>query len=125
MKSGDVIMALKCPKCGAELILKNGIYGPFWACPNYPECKYIENVEIYNKSSTCPRCGNLLRLRHGIYGDFWSCSNYPKCTYTEDVEPSGSNSKRCPRCGSLLLIKNSMRHGLIYACQHCRYFRRA
>ena len=29
MKNGDVIMALKCPKCGAELILKNGIYGDF------------------------------------------------------------------------------------------------
>ena len=39
MKSGDVIMALKCPKCGAELILKNGKYGPFRACTYFVKTK--------------------------------------------------------------------------------------
>lgn len=31
-----------CPKCGGNLILKNGKYGMFWGCNNYPECQYIK-----------------------------------------------------------------------------------
>ena len=29
-----------CPKCGAQLIEKNGRYGLFWGCPQFPRCKY-------------------------------------------------------------------------------------
>ena len=31
-----------CPKCGNELILKNGKYGTFVGCSNYPNCRYIK-----------------------------------------------------------------------------------
>ncbi len=34
----------KCPNCGNQLIVKSGIYGAFMACPGYPKCKYIENL---------------------------------------------------------------------------------
>ena len=30
-----------CPKCGSELVTKNGKYGKFIGCSNYPKCKYI------------------------------------------------------------------------------------
>ena len=33
-----------CPNCGTKLILKNGKYGMFKACPNYPKCKYTKKV---------------------------------------------------------------------------------
>lgn len=29
-----------CPKCGNELIKRNGKYGEFIGCSNYPKCKY-------------------------------------------------------------------------------------
>lgn len=29
-----------CPKCGGELIERNGKYGKFIGCSNYPKCKY-------------------------------------------------------------------------------------
>lgn len=29
----------KCPKCGAEMKKRNGKYGPFWGCTQYPKCK--------------------------------------------------------------------------------------
>lgn len=32
-----------CPKCGNELVLRNGKYGTFIACSNYPKCKYTNN----------------------------------------------------------------------------------
>ena len=33
----------KCPKCGHELVERNGKYGRFIGCSNYPKCKYIKN----------------------------------------------------------------------------------
>ena len=29
-----------CPKCGSSLELRNGRYGMFWGCSDYPECDY-------------------------------------------------------------------------------------
>ena len=31
----------KCPYCKTDLVLRNGKYGDFYGCPNYPKCKYI------------------------------------------------------------------------------------
>lgn len=33
----------KCPRCGGNLILRNGKYGQFYGCSNYPRCNYILN----------------------------------------------------------------------------------
>ena len=30
-----------CPRCGGELVLRNGRYGRFYGCANYPICKFI------------------------------------------------------------------------------------
>ena len=30
----------KCPWCGGDLIKRNGKYGDFIGCTNYPKCKY-------------------------------------------------------------------------------------
>lgn len=35
----------KCPRCGGELRLRNGKYGAFYGCSNYPKCKYTQNVK--------------------------------------------------------------------------------
>lgn len=29
-----------CPKCGGRLVHRNGRYGDFWGCSNYPKCKF-------------------------------------------------------------------------------------
>ena len=31
-----------CPRCGGNLVLRNGKYGEFWGCSNYPKCKFIK-----------------------------------------------------------------------------------
>ena len=33
-----------CGKCGAVMVTKNGRYGSFYACPNYPECKFTKPI---------------------------------------------------------------------------------
>lgn len=30
----------RCPLCGGELVLRNGKYGQFYGCSNYPRCNY-------------------------------------------------------------------------------------
>lgn len=30
----------RCPFCGGELVLRNGKYGKFYGCSNYPKCRY-------------------------------------------------------------------------------------
>ena len=32
--------SLICPKCGGRLVLRNGQYGKFYGCSNYPSCRY-------------------------------------------------------------------------------------
>jgi len=34
----------KCPECGSELVKKNGKYGLFWGCSNYPTCKFTKKL---------------------------------------------------------------------------------
>lgn len=33
-----------CPKCGAELVRRNGKHGPFLGCGTYPKCDYTSNI---------------------------------------------------------------------------------
>ena len=32
----------KCPKCGGELIKRNGKYGEFMGCSNFPKCSFVK-----------------------------------------------------------------------------------
>ena len=33
-----------CPKCGGKLVERNGKYGNFIGCSNFPNCKYTKNI---------------------------------------------------------------------------------
>lgn len=42
----------KCEKCGADMVEKDGKNGKFYACPNYPECKFTKNyTEVVKKTA--------------------------------------------------------------------------
>lgn len=34
----------RCPRCGGELVERNGRYGPFLGCGNFPSCRYTQNL---------------------------------------------------------------------------------
>lgn len=38
-----------CPICNNKLILKQGKFGLFWSCSNYPECKGSKKVMILSE----------------------------------------------------------------------------
>ncbi len=33
-----------CPECGGTLIKRDGKYGPFYGCSNYPKCHYVKKI---------------------------------------------------------------------------------
>lgn len=38
-----LVMQNKCPRCGAELVLRNGKFGEFRGCRQFPSCRYTVN----------------------------------------------------------------------------------
>jgi hypothetical protein len=37
-----------CPKCGGNLVLRNGKYGKFYGCSNYPKCRFVKSDNSKN-----------------------------------------------------------------------------
>lgn len=35
----------KCPNCGCSLVERNGKYGSFWGCSNYPHCRFTASID--------------------------------------------------------------------------------
>ena len=96
---GPKKLGKKCPKCGkGELMEREGRYGKFIACDNYPKCKYIEQDEEMRKANStgvhCNKCKDgYMEERKGRFGIFYSCSNYPDCKHIVKTKPTGN---RCP-----------------------------
>ncbi len=97
-----------CPECGAtkggKLIEREGRFGKFIACSNYPKCKYIkQSPEEEAKKKTgvlCPLDGGEIIERRGRFGPFFSCANYPRCKFIMKSRPTGD---KCELCGSLMM----------------------
>jgi hypothetical protein len=35
-------LKMECPKCGNMLVYREGRFGPFWGCSNFPKCHYTK-----------------------------------------------------------------------------------
>jgi len=69
-----------CPECGGEVVVREGRYGRFRACANFPKCRWSAPLVV----GRCPQCGADLVERKGKRGIFWGCSRYPDCRYTRE-----------------------------------------
>ena len=101
-----------CPKCGKQLVLRNGQYGEFVSCSGYPKCKYIKQNFIGVK---CPQCGDgdLIEKKARRGNLFYGCSNYPKCDFTSNNKPV---DQKCPQCGSSYLLEKTLKSGVYLVC---------
>ena len=104
-----------CPNCGSPLVIRNGRYGEFVACSNYPECKYIKKEEVEEvEICDCPNCkGKIVEKRSRKGKVFYGCNHYPKCKTAYWDKPIG---RKCPECGEMLLEKGNTIH-----CSSCEY----
>ncbi len=91
----------KCDKCGAEMKIKIGKYGPFLACSAYPKCKNIKNVDEDTVKIKCPVCqkGDIVK-KISKRGVFYACNQYPSCKNAYWGKPTGD---KCPECESLII----------------------
>ena len=91
-----------CPKCGAQLLVRLGKFGKFYACSKFPKCKYTEPLEKTTLGIKCPKCkkGEIVEKRTKKRKIFYGCSNWPKCDFALWDKPTG---EFCPKCKSLLV----------------------
>ena len=125
-----------CDKCGSRMVVRNGRFGKFAACPNYPTCRSTkpltapaeekpeaaeENEEKQEKKAPvvadfkCEKCGGSMVLRTGKFGSFYACANYPECKFTKArVRETGVD---CPKCGAKVITKFGRNHTIFYSCE--------
>jgi DNA topoisomerase-1 len=100
LQVAEDVLDEKCPQCGGDLVARFGKYGKFYACSNYPTCKYIKPNLRFVKNAVCPECGGRLVIRFSKKGKkFYGCENYPKCKHVQwtlivqPVEPAKEPEK--------------------------------
>ncbi len=114
-----------CDKCGAQMIVKNGRFGKFAACPNYPTCKNTKPLDPAKEEDkkkeavvtdmVCEKCGAPMVLRTGRYGSFYACSKYPTCKFTKPK--TRDIGVACPKCKAKLVMKNGRNKTVFYSCE--------
>ena len=111
----EVVPGMTCPKCGGEMVKKTGRFGEFFACRNYPKCRYT-----YQTPKTigvkCPKCGGEMVEKSSRKSTFYGCSNFPACDYSLWDEPTG---RACPKCGEMLVKKKNGTVGC--SSRTCKY----
>jgi len=116
-----------CPECAKPLMWRRGRFGPFIACSDYPNCKYIKKKEAREIGLLCPECGlGQVVERKGRWGrSFYGCKRYPECRFTAYHLPI---AEPCPDCGRpYLLAKETKKEGKVIYCgnEACHYKREA
>jgi DNA topoisomerase I len=120
----DQILDEVCPRCRSNLVLKQGRFGEFTACTNYPECRYIKHKSTGVK---CPKDadkgGEVVERKSKRGKLFFGCSNYPDCDFVLWNRPL---AEECPKCGAPFLVeKTTKKHGRQVLCNNedCDYAR--
>ena len=111
----DKISDVPCDKCGRMMVIKQGRFGEFLACPGYPDCKNTKPI-VEKIEAPCPKCGGDILLKRSKKGNkFYGCSNYPECDFVSWQEPS---TKKCKKCGSYMVKKYSKSQGNYLECSN-------
>ena len=98
---------VQCEKCGAMMVIKEGRFGKFLACPNFPNCRNAKPI-VKKIGVPCPVCGGEIIERRTKTGKiFYGCEKYPECQFTTWDLPLNES---CPKCGQML-VEHTERNG--------------
>ena len=101
-----------CELCGRRMVIKNGRFGKFLACPGYPECKNTKPI-TQDTGVPCPKCGARLlkkKSKSGYY--YYGCEHNPNCDFMTWDSPT---KKVCPQCGGTV-FKHYTKDDKRYLC---------
>ena len=111
-----------CDKCGAMMVYREGKFGRFLACPNFPKCRNTKTV-LNKIGVACPQCGGALVERKTKTGKtFYACEHYDTCGFNSWDKPLNQN---CELCGSMLvehidIKRRKHKYCLNSECKNCR-----
>lgn len=83
----QIVPGTKCPECGLGMVRRDGKFGPYYSCSNYPRCKGKDKIPFGKK---CSKCGKELYLTVFNEEAKLACMGYPKCRNVEDVPADAS-----------------------------------
>jgi len=111
----DKVTDVICDLCGKNMVIKQGRFGEFLACPGYPECKNTKPI-VVELDVDCPDCGGKVLVKKSRKGrKFFGCSNYPECKFVSWFEPV---KEKCPECGSFMMKKYNKSKGEFVECSN-------
>ena len=88
-----------CDVCGRKMVVKNGRFGRFLACPGYPDCTFTKPIVI-EMPGKCPKCGSRILKRTSKNGyTYYACEKGAACGFMTWHVPVKEN---CPDCGKTL-----------------------
>ena len=128
---------IRCNVCEkANMVIKWGRNGKFFACPRYPECSNSLPMDENGKpvfvapptetQYACPKCGSQTVQKSGPYGPYIDCTqrDTKKCDFRSGV-PVGVACPEEPGTGQLVEKQARVKgRGIFYACwnyPNCSY----
>ncbi len=86
-----------CPACNGQLIIRIGRFGKFYACGNFPKCRYTAPLESKRIDIKCPKCniGEIVEKRTKKRKIFYGCSKYPECDFATWDTPIKESCEKC------------------------------
>lgn len=112
-----------CDQCndGTYLVIKEGRFGKFLACPNFPRCRNTKPI-VEKLGVPCPKCGRDIIEKKSRTGKlFYGCEGYPDCDYTSWDKPLKT---LCPECGAMQVQHKGFTRRLVTYCTNpeCKRF---
>ncbi len=99
IKVPDELSSEYCDVCGRQMVIKNGRFGRFLACPGFPDCTFTKPLVI-EMPGACPKCGGKILKRTSKKGYvFYACERGTECGFITWDVPTASN---CPACGKTM-----------------------
>ena len=103
-----------CPVCGKNLVEREGRFGPFLACPGFPECTFTMPL-VVEMPGRCPKCGGRLLKRTGTSKSSGKQYNYYCCEFTNSkftdrhcdfMTWDVPTKEDCPSCGHTMFKRS-------------------
>lgn len=109
----DEVSDVPCDKCGKMMVIKQGRFGKFLACPGYPDCKNAKPI-TEELDVSCPKCGEKILAKKSKKGKkFFGCSAYPACDFVSWYEPL---KEKCTKCNSYTVLRYNKTKGNYIQC---------
>lgn len=105
LKAADEVSNVKCDKCGAFMVIRNGKFGKFLACPNYPKCKNTKPIEVLTGGESKPQTD----------GDSFSLRPSSGSVAPEEQSTPEATGEVCEKCGRPMVLRKG-RYGNFLAC---------